>query len=159
MCITDGIQKQEIPLGLCQCGCGEETNICPVNCVSRGFIKGQPFRFIKSHGNARPLADKFWEKVDVKSDSECWLWKGSVDRKGYGKFGNKYKTEISSRVAYKLAYGKLEHGESVLHACDNPPCCNPSHLFKGTQQDNVNDMIRKGRHGNMYRKPVKLLDS
>ena len=49
------------------------------------------------------------------------------------------------RVAWVLYRGKIPRGKKVLHRCDNPPCCNPEHLFLGTQADNVADMVTKGR--------------
>jgi hypothetical protein len=55
------------------------------------------------------------------------------------------KPRIASRVAYGIAFGVIESGKCVLHRCDNPACCNPTHLFLGTKADNTHDMISKGR--------------
>ena len=55
------------------------------------------------------------------------------------------------RKAYEFAFGPIEDGLQVLHRCDNPPCYRPIHLFKGTQLDNVHDMIAKGRAKNWNR--------
>jgi hypothetical protein len=52
----------------------------------------------------------------------------------------------SHRAAWKLTHGPIPDGLQVLHRCDNPPCCNPAHLFLGTQQDNIADMHKKGRY-------------
>lgn len=57
----------------------------------------------------------------------------------------KNKAARAHRVAYELAHGPIPDGLNVLHRCDNPPCVNPAHLFLGTFQDNVDDMIAKGR--------------
>jgi hypothetical protein len=52
---------------------------------------------------------------------------------------------LAHRIAWVMAFGVIENGLYVLHSCDNRPCVNPAHLFLGTQKDNINDMIRKGR--------------
>jgi hypothetical protein len=55
------------------------------------------------------------------------------------------RTVFAHRIAYELAVGPIPDGMKVLHACDNPPCCNPDHLSVGTQSDNVTDAMQKGR--------------
>jgi len=93
----------------------------------------------------RTIAERFWLKV-AKSDT-CWLWTGSVDRKGYGKIGsggNRGKTLIATRVSWWLATGEWPT-LFVCHTCDVPSCVNPLHLFEGTRQDNMRDCSTKGR--------------
>lgn len=93
---------------------------------------------------------RFWVKVKVGREDECWPWRGCTDPSGYGRFtvvgGRRPKTRVASRVAYALSV-KDPGGKHVLHRCDNPPCCNPAHLFLGTHADNMRDMGDKGRHG------------
>lgn len=73
----------------------------------------------------------------------CLEWQGVRDKDGYGRIkGGKLKAH---RVAYEEAFGPIPVGQLVLHKCDNPPCCRPSHLFLGSHADNVHDMERKGR--------------
>lgn len=93
------------------------------------------------------LSDRFWAKVDIRGSDECWEWQGALTR-GYGRLkrgdGTK-KLAYSHRVAYELKNGPIPEGMLICHKCDNRPCCNPAHLFIGTQMDNVRDMINKGR--------------
>ena len=93
-----------------------------------------------------PVKDRFWEKVDKKGPDDCWEWIGARSSKGYGTLGGPNGTTLSShRVAYELTFGPIPLGKQILHECDNPPCCNPSHLFLGTNRENRLDCVRKGR--------------
>lgn len=90
------------------------------------------------------IAALFWSKVKRGGVDECWPWQGEADRKGYGRFCIRRRRCRAARVAYVLTHGE-QPGEAVLHACDNPPCCNPAHLRSGTLLENVEDMDAKGR--------------
>lgn len=99
----------------------------------------------------RPLGERFWEKVDKSAGPDgCWLFCGASLEKGYGAFNmrinGKDRAIGAHRIAWELANGPQPDGMCVLHSCDNPPCCNPSHLFLGTVLDNNADMKAKGRH-------------
>lgn len=88
---------------------------------------------------------RFKERM-VSVESGCMEWTGERDRCGYGRmrFGNnQYKA--AHRLAYQFFVGPIPEGMLVCHRCDNPPCCNPAHLFLGTAKDNSQDMLRKGR--------------
>lgn len=88
----------------------------------------------------------FWEKVNcTNSPDECWEWQASTNKDGYGNFNFNGKPERAHRVAYYLTHGTIKEGMRVLHSCDNPRCCNPSHLREGTQAENVADCVRRGR--------------
>lgn len=76
---------------------------------------------------------------------DCWIWIASRNGQGYGNFKINGQSEKAHRVAYKLVYGEIPGNLYVLHTCDNPSCCNPLHLFLGSQADNVQDMCVKGR--------------
>lgn len=79
--------------------------------------------------------------------TSCWNWIGILDRYGYGKFKIGDRTIKSHRYSYQLHYGDFDESFHVLHHCDNPRCVNPSHLFLGTNRDNVADRTAKKRHG------------
>lgn len=98
-----------------------------------------------THRPRKPLSERFWSKVDKKHISGCWLWMANKNTQGYGSFDIDGKGKRAHRVAYELHYGSIPKGKLVCHHCDNPSCVRPDHLFLGTQQDNVNDMVRKGR--------------
>ena len=88
------------------------------------------------------IEERFWERVDVRGQDECWLWKGAI---GYGRLAVGTRNLLAHRISYELATG-INPGElDVLHRCDNPPCVNPAHLFLGTDLDNKHDSMQKGR--------------
>ena len=96
------------------------------------------------------------ERLDSHLDKSagpdgCWVWTASTIR-GYGQIGTyvdgKLKNNLAHRIAYQLANNVTLGEECVLHRCDNPPCCNPSHLFLGDRKDNSDDKIAKGRYRN-----------
>lgn len=90
--------------------------------------------------------------------SACWEWKGATDSDGYGVFELRGKARQAHIVAYQLKVGPIEKGNVLLHICDNPPCSNYHHLIQGSQAENMQDMVSKGRHGNRYVSPVSSPD-
>lgn len=91
--------------------------------------------------------ETFWDKVDKSGGVDaCWPWTGGCNRDGYGvtRWTERRKAH-THRIAYELTHGQITPGLEILHRCDNPPCCNPAHLFEGTQAENVTDMMQKGR--------------
>jgi len=87
----------------------------------------------------------FWAKVDTTDISGCWIWTAGKNSKGYGNFWANNKEIKAHRFSWELHYGKIPKGQFVCHHCDNPSCIRPSHLFVGSNQDNMNDMIAKER--------------
>lgn len=103
----------------------------------------------------RNTADTFWSRIDRSGgDNSCWVWTGGRYPRGYGRIVMNCKVLYAHRVAYELTYGSIPTGMHVCHACDNPPCCNPAHLWLGSPADNVADRDAKGRH--RYVKPAHI---
>lgn len=104
----------------------------------------------RQHGvDAMPMPqnrpEDLWDRISNYGDpKKCWEWSGNVVR-GYGQITINYKKERTHRLAFKLAKGEIPDGMFVCHSCDNKLCCNPDHLWLGTTEDNMKDMVRKGR--------------
>ena len=118
--------------------------------------KNWPTEWIKM-GFSQNIMLNYWNKINVPEDwkdhpEKCWLWITGKGGNGqvYGTFTIKSKTYHksfrSNRFMYENCYGPIPNGILVCHHCDDPSCCNPLHLFLGTNQDNTTDMISKGRN-------------
>ena len=93
----------------------------------------------------RSLKERFEEKFLITPG--CWIWQtGVMGNNKYGCFNHASKNLAAHRFSYELYVGPIPEGLHVLHKCDRPTCVNPDHLFLGTHQDNVRDMVSKGRH-------------
>jgi len=123
--------------------CGKD--FCAAPSRKRRFCS--PSCYIASITGPRLLsAERFWRRVSIGDSSECWLWTGATT-KGYGvcTWGHNLKA-YAHRKAYEFAFGPIPEGLLICHHCDTPLCCNPRHLFVGTQHDNMADCAHKGRN-------------
>lgn len=115
---------------------------------SRHYAKwrayGDPLaaRTVQFHG--LPLRERFYRYV--KKTATCWEWVGYTVH-GYGRLNVEGRPEMAHRLAWRLERGEIPVGLFVLHKCDNPGCCNPEHLYLGTQAENMRDMtVRQRAH-------------
>ena len=97
----------------------------------------------------RTTAERFWSRVARGKRSACWLWRGATRGRGYGRVSWGRRTRSAHRVAYELTHGPIPDGKLVCHRCDNPPCCNPAHLYLDTHAGNTADTWarKRGRSG------------
>lgn len=109
-------------------------------------------RYRQQHANLTILesvtnVDAFWSRVDMTDQDGCWEWQGARTDRGYGVYAPLPGVLLRThRVAYALHNNGIDDELFVCHTCDNPSCCNPSHLFLGTPKDNNDDKMAKGRH-------------
>lgn len=144
-------------------GCGRRhcaKSYCRIH-YRRWRACGDPNAVKINRGEGDTLAERFWSRVNIKEPDYCWLWQASrgrqdtpcIDRLGYGQlnvylYGRLFRG--AHRIAFALFYERDPGEFQVCHTCDNPPCCNPHHLFLGTRSDNMQDMVIKGRSRNQF---------
>lgn len=103
------------------------------------------------------LINRFESKFIKGPEQECWIWNAYINKSGYGIIGHgerRGQNGLAHRVSYMLNVGEIPKGLLVRHDCDNPPCVNPSHLRLGNYQDNVDDMVNRGRSYYANRKGI-----
>lgn len=99
------------------------------------------------------------ERCLFRTDTGCWIWKFHTNRAGYP-YGTEFRKNVAiHRRAYELWHGPIPKGLYVCHRCDTPPCCNPDHLFAGTNSENMTDAFNKGRVHAGTRAPLAKLNA
>lgn len=114
--------------------------------------QGRELRPLQQQFHGLSEQDRFFKWIS-KLPNGCWRWMGSIKQRKnrpqsewHGQWRNEAgEIELCHRAAWRILVGVIPRDALVLHRCDNPRCCNPEHLFLGTQADNVSDMWDKGR--------------
>lgn len=118
--------------------CGNVTCVNPDHLLIGGYVLADD----------TPAAERFWSLVNVREEQECWDYTGCLDAAGYGQFllRSGQAMEKAHRASWMLVHSEaIPPRMQVCHACDNPSCVNPYHLFLGSAGDNMRDMASKGR--------------
>lgn len=97
--------------------------------------------------------ERLKENTTEDKKTGCWNWNGGRHSFGYGKVFIKGQEYNTHRLMYSLAFPDVDiTGLNVCHHCDNPPCINPMHLYAGTQSENIQDCVKRGRHKSNFKK-------
>jgi len=88
---------------------------------------------------------RFFSKVEVKKQPNCWIYKGLLDKARYPSFSLRGKAIGGHRFSYMVFHGPIADDLVVRHKCDNPKCVNPYHLETGTHADNMRDKFVRDR--------------
>jgi hypothetical protein len=139
-------------------GCVDDGGTCGKKIVGRGRCRkhyGRWWRSTRDTVRAPALnlktktpADRYWEKVDRRGPDDCWPWRRTTDEFGHGQFFvSPERGRVPAHVyGVELTTGqRCPEGKEGCHHCDNPPCCNPAHIYYGTRQQNVDDMWNRNR--------------
>ena len=134
VCIFDGCGKKVRANGLC-------------NRHNMQRLNGEELHPLQKQHHGLTEEQRFLAWVAVKKSNECWEWLGSKNQdRWHGQWRSKSgKIELTHRASWRLFKSEIPGGLFVLHKCDNPICVNPTHLFLGSQSDNMADMHKKGR--------------
>lgn len=93
--------------------------------------------------------NQIYRKVRKKANG-CWIYRGAVNTNGYPQVSINRSIWLAHRLSYTITFGPIPQGLKVCHKCDVRNCINPNHLFLGTQKDNIDDMLKKGRNGAQF---------
>lgn len=120
--------------GLCQCGCGGKTSIVKWTDNGKGWVKGEPKRYLCGHQRRRP-PERIFDQIEKKGD--CWLFIGNINRGGYGRLSINGRHTFAHRASWELSNGPIPDGLTIDHLCRTRSCINPKHMELVTIGENV----------------------
>lgn len=135
ICIIDGCERKLKAKGYCDLH------------YYRYRVNGNPLTFKERYAVKKITKEEFFW-LNIKKTDTCWIWEGNKNKDGYGRINFNSKHQLAHRYAYELLVGCIPENKLICHHCDNPPCCNPEHLFLGTDRQNTDDKLLKKRHKN-----------
>lgn len=122
-----------IPIGICQCGCGERTRIATYNHGPLGYVKGRPLRYLQYHRPNKSSVEYVEEDRGYKT--KCWIWQRGFSG-DYGAVGVSKGGGLAHRYMYEKIIGPIPNGFTLDHLCRVPACVNPEHLEPVTNAEN-----------------------
>ena len=146
--VTAEAKNPRMVIAMCTCGTTADVAKCSLasgTSRSCGCFKSE----ITKKRFTKTIDQKLWDRCE-KVENGCWEWSGSRNPAGYGTIGVHRSSRLAHRVAWEETNGPIPDGLFVLHSCDNPCCINPAHLWIGNHDDNMKDMIKKGRSGSFW---------
>lgn len=125
-----------VPYGYCQCGCGEKTKVAAKSRTDRGYVRGEPIRYVRGHQHRHP--QPWYLEEDTGFNSPCWIWRGHINgATKYGVIWREGKARLAHRWVYQREVGAIPMGMVLDHLCRVPACVNPEHLEPVTNAENV----------------------
>ena len=129
---------------LCRCECGGE-KIVNESALYNGSTRSCGCLGKKNDEDYnRQMKMKIKQRIEIDPNG-CWLWQGSKHRQGYGTIGYRGKPHLTHRISWLVFNGEIPDKIKVCHKCDITNCCNPDHLFLGSQKENMKDAFDKNR--------------
>jgi hypothetical protein len=121
------------PSGLCQCGCGQPAPLAEQSVTARGYIRGEPVRFIRNHHTIK----RSWTARPGPLPTPCWIWDGAPNDLGYGSVWINGRCIKAHVWIWEQGHGAVPPGMELDHLCRRRLCVNPAHLEPVTHRENV----------------------